>query len=64
LTAKNSANQFVWDCIIFDAVESGQQQDVAISRHRTDGRNYMEITLITPPIPAAGILGSLDPLDN
>lgn len=58
-----AAPVYLWDCIIFDAVESGLTQDVAVAGHHEDGRHVMEITLITPPIPAAGIVGSLDPLD-
>src|ERR1700760_1660128 len=32
---------FVWDCVTFDAVENGVQQDVAVSGHRVDGRHTM-----------------------
>lgn len=53
-----------WDCIIFDAVESGVTQDVALAVHRVDGRRVVEITLITPPIDPNGNVGSsLDTLD-
>jgi hypothetical protein len=60
----SGAPVYTWDCVVFDAVESGLTQDVAIAGHHEDGRHVMEITLITPPIPKDGIVGSLDPLDD
>jgi hypothetical protein len=52
-----------WDCIVFDAVESGDTQDVALAVHRVDGRRVIEITLITPPISAVAGPGGLPALD-
>jgi hypothetical protein len=54
------AAPYTFDCITFDAVEAGLNQDVAVTEHRVDGRRILEIVLITPPMPRTGVAGLPD----
>lgn len=54
---------YTFDCITFDAVEAGMNQDVAVTEHRVDGRTILEIVLITPPMPVGSAANNPPTLD-